>query len=99
MTEYSRAKVKGASYFFTVNCAERRSNHLLVEHIDLLRQVFRKVKNNHPFKIDAIVVLPDHLHCIWSLPPGDPIDAVRKLTASYALKIVKLAYNDCKVRR
>jgi len=54
-----------------VNCAERQGNHLLVKNIDLLRQVFRKVKNNHPFKIDAIVVLPDHLHCIWSLPPGD----------------------------
>ncbi|MFV1997206.1 MAG: transposase [Acidiferrobacterales bacterium] len=71
MTEYRRAKVGGATWFFTVNCAERRGNRLLVENIDLLRRVFRKVKNNHPFHIDAIVVLPDHLHCIWSLPPGD----------------------------
>ncbi|MBA1445337.1 MAG: transposase [Chromatiales bacterium] len=71
MTEYRRAKVEGATYFFTVNCAERRGNQLLVEHIDLLRQVFRKVKEGHPFTIDAIVVLPDHLHCIWSLPTGD----------------------------
>ncbi|MCU7849626.1 MAG: hypothetical protein KZQ89_16870 [Candidatus Thiodiazotropha sp. (ex Lucinoma kastoroae)] len=52
MTEYRRAKVEGATYFFTVNCAERRGNHLLVEHIDLLRQVFRTVKNGHPFNID-----------------------------------------------
>ncbi len=43
----------------------------MVEHIDLLRQVFRKVKKVHPFEIDATVVLPDHLHCIWTLPPGD----------------------------
>jgi len=71
MTEYRRAKVQGATYFFTVNCAERHGNHLLVEHVDLLRQVVRKIKKGRPFVIDAMVVLPDHLHCIWTLPPGD----------------------------
>jgi len=71
MTDYRRAKVEGATYFFTVNCADRRGNQLLVQHIDLLRQAFRRVKNSHPFNIDAMVVLPDHLHCIWTLPPND----------------------------
>ena len=71
MTNYRRARTQGATYFFTVNCAERRGNQLLIEHIDLLRQAFRKVKSDHPFQIDAMVVLPDHLHCIWTLPPGD----------------------------
>lgn len=71
MTNYRRAHVAGASYFFTVNCAERYNNHLLVEHVDLLRQIFRKVKADHPFHIDAIVILPEHLHCIWTLPPED----------------------------
>ncbi len=71
MTEYRRAKIQGATYFFTVNGAERSGNHLLVDPIDLLRQIFRKVKNEHPFEIDAIVVLPEHLHCIWTLPSGD----------------------------
>ena len=71
MTRYRRAQVEGASYFFTVNCAERHGNQLLVNHIDLLRQVFRKVKKGHSFHIDAITVLPDHLHCIWTLPAGD----------------------------
>ncbi|MEN8167237.1 MAG: transposase [Pseudomonadota bacterium] len=71
MTQYRRVKIEGATYFFTVNCAERRGNALLIEHIGLLRQVFRKVKQDHPFVIDAMVVLPDHLHCIWTLPPGD----------------------------
>jgi len=56
---------------FTVNCAERRDKQLLVEQIDLLRRVFRKVKAEHPFHIDAIVVLPEHQHCIWTLPPGN----------------------------
>jgi putative transposase len=54
-----------------VNCAERHGNHRLVDPIDLLRQIFRKTKNAHLFEIDAMVVLPEHLPCIWSLPPDD----------------------------
>jgi len=54
-----------------VNLAERKDNRLLTENIDELRQVFRKVKTDHPFAIDAIVILSDHLHCIWTLPQGD----------------------------
>ncbi len=71
MTQYRRTKIKGATYFFTVNCAERRGNHLLVNNIDTLRQVIRKVKQAHPFNIDAMVILPEHLHCIWTLPQDD----------------------------
>src|SRR5690625_1606200 len=71
MTEYRRTAIEGAAYFFTVNCAKRHSHRLLTDNIDLLREVFRRVKDRHPFKIDAIVVLPDHLHCTWTLPPGD----------------------------
>ncbi|MGH8274956.1 MAG: REP-associated tyrosine transposase [Terriglobia bacterium] len=71
MTEYRRAMVAGATYFFTVNCAERHDKSLLTDHIDRLRQAFQKAKNYHPFEIDAIVILPDHLHCVWTLPAGD----------------------------
>lgn len=71
MSNYRRIKIEGATYFFTVNCAERYNNHILIDHIDSLRQVFRKVKQYHPFKIDAIVILPEHLHCIWTLPEND----------------------------
>jgi len=71
MTAYRRVRIAGATWFFTVNLAERRDNHLLINNIDLLRQAFRKIKKDHPFDIDAMVVLPDHLHCIWILPPGD----------------------------
>lgn len=60
-----------ARCIFTVNCAERHGNRLLVNNIDALRQVFRKIKNGHPFAIDAMVVLPEHIHCIWTLPHGD----------------------------
>jgi putative transposase len=59
-----------AAFFFTANPAERRLR-LLVDTIDLLRQAFRYVRRRHPFDIEAIVVLPDHLHAIWTLPEGD----------------------------
>ncbi len=37
----------------------------------MLRDSFKRVKQKHPFIIDAIVILPNHLHCLWTLPPGD----------------------------
>jgi len=67
---YRRANTPGATYFFTVNLADRKS-HLLVEQIDLLRDVIRKVRQSHPFDIIAMVVLPEHLHAIWRLPEKD----------------------------
>ena len=67
---YRRSDVAGATYFFTVNLAERHRT-LLTDHIDTLRTVMRGVKQRHPFHIDALVILPDHLHCIWTLPEGD----------------------------
>jgi len=71
MTQYRRASVPGATWFFTVNLAERRGNRLLVDEIDALRTAFRAVQTAHSFRIEAAVILPDHLHCIWTLPPGD----------------------------
>ncbi|MEX2164935.1 MAG: transposase [Sulfuricaulis sp.] len=67
---YRRAGVPGASYFFTVNLAER-SRTLLVDRADILREVIREVQSRHPFRIDAMVALPDHLHAIWTLPKND----------------------------
>jgi putative transposase len=71
MRTYIRSHQAGAWYFFTVNLAERHGNDLLVRNITNLRAVFRQVRSDHPFEIDAMVVLPDHLHCLWRLPPGD----------------------------
>jgi putative transposase len=70
MTDYRRCRLPGATYFFTVNLADRRQA-LLTEHIDALRAAFREVLRSHPVKIHAIVVLPEHLHCLWELPAGD----------------------------
>jgi len=71
MTQYRRASIPGATWFFTVNLAERKGIHLLVDQIDVLRAAFRTVQAAHSFRIDAAVILPDHLHCIWTLPLGD----------------------------
>lgn len=76
MTNYRRSWTPGSTYFFTVNLAERRLD-LLVRHHDRLRAAFRHVMARHPFAIDAIVVLPEHLHAIWTLPPGDADYATR----------------------
>ena len=70
MTEYRRVHVPGASWFFTVNLAQRKDNRLLVNRIDSLRAAFRAVRVRHPFRMDAVVILPEHLHCIMTLPEG-----------------------------
>jgi len=67
---YRRAKTPGATYFFTVVTYRRRRFLCDADNAALLRVAFRFVKQRHPFDIDAFV-LPDHLHCIWTLPPGD----------------------------
>ncbi len=76
MTNYRRARIAGATYFFTVNLTER-SQTLLLDYIALLRIAFRDVRIKHPFEIDANVVLPDHLHAIWTLAPDDSDFALR----------------------
>ena len=74
--QYRRADVKGGTYFFTVNLAERK-NTLLIDEIDKLRDVLNRVKKRHPFKLDAMVVLPEHLHAIMTLPQADSDYATR----------------------
>jgi putative transposase len=63
MADYRRNFIPGGSFFFTVNLADRRSR-LLTDQIDQLRNAFRYARVRHAFTIDAIVVLPDHLHAI-----------------------------------
>jgi putative transposase len=70
MPQYIRAFVPGGTFFSTVTLLERRRK-LLTENIDHLREVFKAARRRRPFAIEAIVILPDHLHCIWTLPSGD----------------------------
>lgn len=76
MPDYRRNWVPGGTYFFTVALLERKRD-LLVTEIESLREAVRRVKRRYPFEIVAWVVLPDHLHCIWTLPPGDANYATR----------------------
>ena len=76
MPDYRRAWIPGGTYFFTVNLLRRRDNPLLVRHIDALRRAVVRVRR-HPFTVHGWVVLPEHLHCILELPPGDADFALR----------------------
>ncbi len=69
MKQYRRLYSPGARYFFTVVTELRKP--LLIENIDRLREAFRMCRERHPFKIEAIVILPDHIHTVWQLPEGD----------------------------
>ena len=70
MRRFIRTHVAGATFFFTVNLRDRQSR-LLVERIEALRGAFARAKVLRPFRIDAVVVLPEHLHAIWTLPSDD----------------------------
>jgi putative transposase len=76
MSNYRRAFVPGGCWFFTVNLLDRRQS-LLVEHVATLREAVAATRQSRAFTIDAFVVLPDHLHAIWTLPPGDSDFATR----------------------
>ena len=81
---YHRARLKGGTYFFTVVTHKRVKIFSQSDNVELLRQAFRKFIRRHPFRIDAFVLLPDHLHCIWTLPQGDADFSTRwQLIKSY----------------
>jgi putative transposase len=70
MPNYRRLFASGGTYFFTVNLLDRRCA-LLTENIGALRAAYGHVARRHPFETIAICILPEHLHCIWRLPPED----------------------------
>ncbi len=87
MPDYRRNRIAGATYFFTVNLLNRRSE-LLVTQIDALREAVRRTRERSPFHIDAWVVLPDHMHCLWTLPVGDGDFPSR-------WRAIKIAFSKC----
>ena len=70
MSCYRRPFQTGATIFFTVNIADRGQS-LLTDQISLLRKSVKEARQDRPFRIDAWVVMPDHMHCVWTLPEGD----------------------------
>ncbi len=76
MSKYRRPKRPGATVFFTVNLADT-SSRLLVHEIAKLRKAVAQTRATRPFAVDAWVVLPNHMHCVWTLPEGDADYSVR----------------------
>ena len=70
MSSYTRLRQKGGTFFFTV-ALQARGLRLLVEHVDVLRRAVAQTRAERPFVLDAWVVLPDHLHAVWTLPDDD----------------------------
>ncbi len=85
MRYYRSAVVPGSTYFFTLNLQDRSSN-LFIQKIDALRFAFKKVQQNHPFNIDAIVIMPDHCHMLMTLPEDD-------VDYSQRLSLIKAAFS------
>ena len=77
MTNYRRFKIEGGTYFFTQVTHERQPWLCTEIARSLLRSAIIKVRKKYPFAIDAMTLLPDHLHCIWTLPPNDSDCATR----------------------
>jgi len=76
MPNYRRAFVPGGCWFFTVNLLDRGSS-LLTDEIDVLRDATQWTRQRYPFQIGAFVVLPNHLHAVWTLPPDDADFSIR----------------------
>ena len=77
MSNYRRLFVKGGTYFFTVVTYDRQP--LLCDEFALIRlkAAFRYVKEKYPYHMEGLVVLPDHLHCIWRVPKEDSNFSIR----------------------
>ena len=80
MPNYRRWKIEGGVYFFTLVTHGRRPVFAAESARALLRKAFEAAQARRPFKLDAIVLLPDHLHMIWRLPDGDS-DFSRRIAA------------------
>lgn len=77
MATFRRSVVPGATYFFTINTYRRIKVLTDPPFYLALKEALRRVMAKHPFEIDAFVLLPDHIHCIWTLPPDDGDYAMR----------------------
>ena len=99
MTNYRRLRLKGATYFFSVALEDRQAT-TLVDRIDDLRSAYAATWMERPFTCDAFVVLPNHLHAIWTLPRGDSDFSTRwRLIKSRFTLRSGAARNRCRSKR
>ncbi|USQ13599.1 transposase [Legionella lytica] len=85
---YRRMLIPGATYFFTLNL-QNRNSRLLTNQIAALRDAFKRVQQIHHFYIDAIIILPEHLHMIITLPPNalDYSKRLSRIKAIFSMQI------------
>jgi putative transposase len=100
MVRYRRNFLPRGTFFFTVTLDDRSSS-ALTDHVGLLRAAFRGTRNLRPFAIDAIVILPDHLHAIWTLPEGDAdfSDRWRRIKGAFTRGVVATGVSVARSRR
>ena len=94
MSAYRRIHVPGGTYFFTICLADRASD-LLLREVSALRRAVRFTMAERPFQIDAFVVLPDHLHTVWTLPCGDADFSVRSgaIKSRFTREVRRVGFN------
>jgi putative transposase len=97
MSDYRRYFVPGATYFFTIVTNRRRKLFLTPQSIQRLRDAVRTVKDELPFDINAAVVLPDHMHFLWTLPPGD--DGYSKRIGRIKVEFTRAISSTSQLRR
>lgn len=97
MSTYHRAYQAGGCYFFTVVTHRRHPILIKPAILERLLMAFRNVQVSRPFSIDAMVVLPDHFHCIWQLPPDEHDFSTRlRLVKHYVSSGIDVSFNDRK---
>ena len=96
MSRYRRSRTPGGTYFFTVVTYQRRPILTQLESREILRQVIHEVRKSHPFTVDAWVLLPNHFHCLWTLPEGDEDYSKRLglIKASFSKKAKQLFHRE-----
>ena len=91
--QYRRSQAQGATFFFTVVTYNRKRLLCHEANVTLIKESFQHVIKRHTFTIRAFVLLPDHIHCIWSLPENDNNFSMRwRLIKGYFSKYCKSEY-------
>ena len=71
MPNYKRLRSAGGTFFFTLVTYNRQPVFNVPECIKCLRASIKETRRTFPFHVDAWVLLPEHMHCIWTLPDND----------------------------